>query len=136
VQGLNPSVLEPKSVQATLDAAFYGVVPPLSNSDATADLREFLRKYDVQAVIAFPEGARPANAVSYFATAIGCPVESGGVTVWLHVQQRLLVDQTQGPTANDTCGVRPFFTTRVLTPANGATVSGTRVIAANGTDYS
>ena len=88
----SPSVLKPESVQAIFDAAFHGnattQMAPLSKSNVTA-LRVFLRKYDVQTVVVSPSGADPAAVVSYVTAAIGSPVESGGVTAWFHVKERL-----------------------------------------------
>ena len=91
-----PAVLKPESVQAIFDAAFYAdattQMDPLAKSNVTA-LRVFLRKYDVQTVIVSPIGALPAAVISYVTAAIGSPVESGGVTAWFHVKERLRADQ-------------------------------------------
>ena len=92
----SPSVLKPESVQSIFDAGFHGngtaQTSPFSKTNERA-LRVFLRKYDVQTVIVFPTGASPAAVVSYVTAAIGSPVESGGVTAWFNVKQRLLVNR-------------------------------------------
>ncbi len=88
----SPTVLKPESIQAIFDATFHGQataqMAPFSKSNVNA-LRVFLRKYDVQTIIASPNRESPAAVVSYITAAIGPPVETGGVTVWFHVRQRL-----------------------------------------------
>ena len=135
----SPSVLKPESVQAIFDAAFHGngtaQTSPLSKSNVTA-LRVFLRKYDVQTVIVFPRGAYPAAVVSYVTAAIGSPVESGGVTAWFHVKQRLLVNRVHvAPVAGGNGETFPKLVTDVLIPSNDATLSGTAVLDATATGY-
>ena len=135
----NPSVLKPESVQAVFDAAFHGdattQLDPLSKSNVTA-LRVFLRKYDVQTVIVSPSGADPAAVISYVTAAIGSPVESGGVTAWFHVKERLRVDQVHvAPLAGGKGETSPRVVTDVIAPANGAKLSGSTVLVAQTTSY-
>lgn len=131
---VSPSVLRPKSVQATLDAAYQGATSretQLSKNKATADLRVFLRRYGVQTVVALPEGAQPATAISYISAAIGSPVESGGVTVWLHVKRRLLENPVQVvPVTGGSGAALPQLRTNVVRPAPGARLSGTTALDA------
>ncbi len=129
----SPSVLKPESVQAIFDAAFHGNatahMEPVSKSNVTA-LRVFLRKYDVQTVIVSPGGVYPAAVIRYVTAAIGPPVESGGVTAWFHVTQRLRIDQVHVlPVAGGDGAIFPPVT-NMLIPANGATVSGSTVLDA------
>ena len=89
----DPAVLPPQSVQTLFDVAFTGRETPaqtalLSKADLTSDLRQFLRRYGVQAVIVLDQGGRQSLVINHLTTALGPPVSSGGVTVWLHVQQR------------------------------------------------
>ncbi|MGH9079917.1 MAG: hypothetical protein ACRDYE_07580 [Acidimicrobiales bacterium] len=103
----SPALLEPQSVQTLFDVALTGAETPaqravLSDSNLTDDLRAFLRTFDVQTVIvthppsvlhvggrrvAFLGG--PATVIAHVTAALGSPVETGGVTVWFHVRQRL-----------------------------------------------
>jgi hypothetical protein len=134
-----PPVLKPQSVEAIFDAAYYGNATaqmwPLSMSNLTA-FRVFLRKYDVQTVVVLPKGAVPAAVVSYVTAAIGSPVESGGVTAWFHVKQRLLVDKVHvAPVSGGNGATFPKLVTDLLKPANGATLSGTAVLDATATGY-
>ena len=88
-----PALLEPPSVQGLFDVALTGTGTAaqrseVSKSNLTPDLREFLRKYDVQTVIVIHLG-NATNVIKHVTAAIGPPVESDGVTVWLHVKDRL-----------------------------------------------
>jgi hypothetical protein len=60
----------------------------LSQSNLHA-LRQFMGAHHVDAVIVLPLGKHPATVVSQVTAALGPPLRSGGVTVWIHVQQRL-----------------------------------------------
>ncbi len=136
---VSPSVLKPESVQAIFDAAFYGnataQMAPLSKSNLTA-LRVFLRKYDVQTVVVSPSGADPAAVVSYVTAVIGPPVESGGVTAWFHVKERLLVDRVHvAPVAGGNGETFPKLVPHLFVPANNATLSSTAVLDALVTGY-
>ena len=88
----DPPPLKPLEVEAFFDAAFYGSstfaqsVMALQNVDA---LRQFMRMHDVESVIALPLGKHPAAVVSQVAAALGPPMRTGGVAVWIHVQRRL-----------------------------------------------
>ena len=135
----NPSFLKPGSVQAIFDAAFHAnataQMEPLSKRNVTA-LRVFLRKYDVQTVIVSPSGAYPAAVISYVSAVIGSPVKSGGVTAWFHVKERLRVDQVHvAPVAGGNGESFLKLVTDVLTPANGAKLSGSTVLLATATGY-
>jgi hypothetical protein len=93
----SPALLEPQSVQALFDSGYPGATPMeralLLKRNVTTDLRIFLRKYHVQTVLMVPPPRashfHEANVVSHVTAAIGPPVETGGVTVWFHVRQRL-----------------------------------------------
>jgi hypothetical protein len=134
---LAPTTLQPRSVQEMFDSAYYGTAPAQGASlparTAAAHLRAFLRRYGVGTVIALPEGANPAAVVSGVTAAIGPPVESGGVTVWFHVEHRLLVNQIHIPPGG-IGGIHQPFVTEVLKPANGATLTGSEVLDAKATD--
>jgi hypothetical protein len=135
----NPSVLKPESVQAIFDAAFHGngttQTSPLSKSNVTA-LRVFLRNNDVQTVIVLPRGAAPAAVVSYVTAAIGSPVESGGVTAWFHVKQRLEVNRVHvGPGVGGSGQTFPKLVTDMLVPANNSTLSHNAVLDAKAVGY-
>ena len=90
----DPPPLKPLEVEAFFDSAFYGSstfaqsVLLLQNVDA---LRQFMRMHDVESVIVLPLGKHPAAVVSQVTAALGPPLRSGGVTVWIHVQRRLSV---------------------------------------------
>ena len=134
-----PAVLKPESVQGIFDAAFFGhattQLDPLAKRNVTA-LREFLRKYDVQTVIASRSGAYPAAVTSYVSAAIGSPIETGGVTAWFHVKERLRADQVQvAPVASGNGETLLKLVTDVLTPANGASLSGSTFLVAEVTGY-
>ena len=95
---VSPALLEPQSVQALFDSGYLAATTAerevLRKSDVTADLRTFLRRYDVQTVLVvnLPRTAvhfDTATVVTHVTAAIGPPVETGGVTVWFHVPQRL-----------------------------------------------
>lgn len=132
----SPAVLKPTSVQTLFDSAFYGKAPP-PKARTAADLRVFLRKFDVQSVISLPQGTNPGLVFEYVTAAIGCPVDSGGVTVWLNVKRRLHGAQGGGGNLSaDTCEALPkLVTTTMLAPTNGATVSGTKVLDSVVMDY-
>jgi len=130
-----PALLRPKSVEATFDSAFYGTALP-RDAHVVADLRVFLRRFDVQSVIVLPDGANPGLIVSDVTAAIGCPVESDGVAVWTHVKQRLRGDQVRAVDASiDTCGAFAKEVTNIRTPANGATLSGTMTLNSTVSGY-
>jgi multisubunit Na+/H+ antiporter MnhB subunit len=137
---ISPTVLKPESVQAIFDAAFHGnatrQTAPLSKRNVTA-LRVFLRKYDVQTVmIVSRSGLYPAAVISYVTAAIGSPVESGGVTAWFHVKERLRVDQAHiAPTANGGGETFLKLVTDVFIPAKGATLSGSAPLFAFPSSY-
>ena len=81
-----PAHLKPHMIQSLFDEALAG---QLRESSVTADLRDFLRNYDVQTVIVVPVSGNSARLIRSIAVAIGPPIVSGGVTVWFHVKQRL-----------------------------------------------
>ena len=88
-----PTLLKPQSVQALFDGALWGTTTSgqralLARSNVTADLRKFLYNYHVQTVLVLHVG-HSASVVRHVTAAIGPPVESGGVSVWFHVMQRL-----------------------------------------------
>jgi len=90
----NPTPLKPASVEAFFNASFYGTqtaqqaaIP--SSSNLTSDLRLFMRKYGVDAVIVLPLGRHPEAVIRTVTAAIGPPSRSGRAEIWLHVQMRL-----------------------------------------------
>jgi len=90
----NAPPLKPPGVEAFFDKAFYGHTAPGSSKLPTSShlpvvLRHFMRKNHVDTVIVLPLGKHPMKVVGQVTAAIGPPVVTGGVTVWLHVQQRL-----------------------------------------------
>ena len=130
-----PAALRPRSVEATFDSAFYGTAPPRS-AHAVADLLVFLRRFDVQSVIVLPDGENPSLIVSDVTAAIGCPVEPDGVAVWFDVKQRLRGDRGHAVDASTgTCRALPKDVMSILTPANGATLSGTRTLDSKASGY-
>jgi hypothetical protein len=90
---VGPALLQPQSVQALFDVAFDRGTPAeqvlLSKSNITADLRVFLRRFHVDTVMIIDQIGDTASIVSHVTAAIGPPVQSAGVTLWLHVQHRL-----------------------------------------------
>ena len=88
----SPAVLEPKSVQALFDVAFTGGTPNeralLATRSVPADLRRFLRKYQVMTVIIDPLGDWKM-VLGQVSAALGSPTHVGGVVLWSHVQERL-----------------------------------------------
>ena len=88
----DPTPLPPRSVREVFDLAFYGLPissPTLRGNRIVLDLRTFLRKYKVGTVVVLPLGVDPQAIVAEVTAAIGPPVRSGGVTLWLRVQDRL-----------------------------------------------
>ncbi len=95
----SPAVLEPASVQALFDSGYLAAAAPadrqlVQKSNMTRDLRTFLRKYNVQTVMVLqvPRALHfhAATVVAHVTAAIGPPVETGGMTVWFNVKQRLV----------------------------------------------
>ena len=89
----DPPPLQPLAVEAFFESAFYGGSPPeqsaaLSQSHVH-DLRQFMREHHVDTVIVLPIGKNPETVVHQVTAAIGPPVRSEGVNVWIDVQQRL-----------------------------------------------
>ena len=89
-----PSRLAPPSVEALFNAAFFASAPAtqlglLERSNLVADLRRFMRTYDVGTVIVLPSGRHPGIVIAQLTAAIGRPIHSGGAAVWFHVQRRL-----------------------------------------------
>ena len=90
----NPAVLQPTSVQALFDVAYMGGTPKqralLATRSVPADLRQFLRKYDVSTVIIDPVDDWKM-VVSQVSAALGSPTHVGGVVLWSHIQDRLRI---------------------------------------------
>jgi hypothetical protein len=94
----NAPPLKPFIVETLFDAEFYGGATTsqavaLYRSDVSghlpAALRQFMMQQHVDTVIVLPVGKHPATVVSEVTAAIGPPVRTDGVAVWLHIQQRL-----------------------------------------------
>lgn len=88
------SKLKPVSVQALFSSAFNGQATPqqeeiLAHSSVNADMRTFMRKYHVGAVMVLTLGQNPYRIVTDVEAAIGRPSLLRGLVVWYHVQQRL-----------------------------------------------
>ena len=129
-----PPVLEPPSVQEIFDASYYAdataPMAPLLASNVSA-LRDFLRRYEVQTVLVLPEGAAPAAVVAYVTAAIGPPVTTGGLKAWFHVRQRLASPRPRlGSVTSGSSGFPTRFVAQMAKPADGARVSGTKVLEA------
>jgi len=90
--------LEPLAVEAFFDAAFYGssdtAQAALLLRSHVQELRQFMQMHGVDAVIVLPVGKYPAVVVAEITAALGPPRRSGGVTVWTHVQQRLVASHS------------------------------------------
>ena len=91
---VSPALLEPQSVQALFDAEFTHAASPqqqslLARGGLTSGLRDFIRKFHVDSVVVVPTGGHPVGLISQMTTAFGPPVESGGVIVWAHLDQRM-----------------------------------------------
>ena len=102
------------------------------------NIKMFLRKFDVQSVVLLPEGADPALVIGDVAAAIGCPDKSGGVMVWSNVAAAAETGSasTVSIFSVATCGSIPKLTTRILTPRDGAILSGRTVLGSSVTSYS
>jgi hypothetical protein len=89
----DPPPLMPLEVEAFFESAFYGSSDPaqsaLLRQTHVEALRQFMRINNVDAVIVLPLGKHQAAVVGQVTAALGPPLRSGGVTVWIHVQQRL-----------------------------------------------
>jgi hypothetical protein len=90
--------LQPLVVETFFDEAFYGGGTPsqavslykaYASGALPATLRQFMMQHHVGTVIVLPLGKRPATVIGQVTAAIGPPVRSDGVDVWLHIQQRL-----------------------------------------------
>jgi hypothetical protein len=93
-QNPNPTPLRPSAVEAFFNASFYGSqtseqAAQLTKRVLTSDLRAFMHRYGVDAVIVLPLGRDPEAVARHVTDAIGAPSQSGRVMVWLNVQRRL-----------------------------------------------
>jgi hypothetical protein len=89
-----PSRLSPDSVEILFNVAYSGSASAaqaktLKDSNVVADLRLFLRRYDVATVVVLPLGHSPQILSGVVTAAIGSPSVHTGATVWLGVQKRL-----------------------------------------------
>jgi hypothetical protein len=90
----NPADLQPRSVQALFDSAYFGARSP--KGDLTGDLRTFLQRYRVEAVLMMaPDSplarlrSNPGLVVSALIEVAGPPQDVDGVTAWLNIGRRL-----------------------------------------------
>jgi len=91
----HPSRLLPVSVPTLFTTSFFGYANPtetkiLEHADLAADLRLFLRRYQVDTVVVLPLGHDPALVRAVLTAAIGPPTkEAGGALVWFNLQDQL-----------------------------------------------
>lgn len=126
------SVLRPQSVRDLFDFEFYGVTTrsgqaeDLVTSNLSADLRQFVEKYDVDTVVVLPVGQHPATVVQFLTSAIGEPSHVKGATVWFDVKRRL---QTVALGARPPLVVAPPVT-HVVRLANNEQLKGRQYLVA------
>ena len=125
--------LRPASVKDLFDFEFYGVTTrpgqatDLKAGHLSADIRLFLKRYDINTVIVLPVGRDPAAVTNALVTAIGSPSHFGGVTAWLNVPHLL---KTVAPTKSFRINVSPPWTT-LLKPEMGAQIDGRQGLIAS-----
>ncbi len=130
---IGPSVLEPTSVKALFDFAFYGVTTRpgqarlLTSNHITSDVATFLKKYNISTVVVLPVGRDAATVTHALTATIGTPQRSGGVEVWFDVQHLL---KTVTPTAFEVTWSPP--TTRLVRPKAGGQIVGRQYLVATG----
>jgi hypothetical protein len=135
-QNINSApALEPLSVQTLFDACFFGTATPaqaalLAKSDMSRDLRSFMHKHQVGAVVVLPVGNYPSIVTSALTGAIGPPSHVGGATVWFHVQQRLETTRMEASPLLRTFLKAPPET-NVVKPAGDAQLSGVQFLDAS-----
>ena len=130
---ISPSPLEPRSVKALFDFAFYGVTTRpgqaglLTSNHITSDVASFLEKHNVGTVVVLPVGRNAAIVTHALTATIGAPQQSGGVEVWFDVQHLL---KTVTPTGFRVSGAPPE--TGVLRPTAGEQVAGRQYLIVSG----
>jgi hypothetical protein len=135
-QNINSApALEPLSVQTLFDACFFGTATPaqaalLAKSDMSRDLRSFMHKHQVGAVVVLPVGNYPSIVTSALTGAIGPPSHVGGATVWFHVQQRLETTRMEASPLLRTFLKAPPET-NVVKPAGDAQLGGVQFLDAS-----
>jgi hypothetical protein len=97
----SPAALEPQSVQAFFDVAYFGGTPKqralLTKSNLTRDLRVFFRRYHVETVMITNPLNNWRSVVQRVSAAIGSPSRADGVILWTHVRQRLMASSWSSP---------------------------------------
>lgn len=130
----DPPPLKPLSVEALFDSCFFGTATLaqarlLARSDMSRDLRSFMHRYRIGAVVVQPVGRFPAIVTSAVTAAIGSPSHLSGATVWLDVPHRLKTTLPKtNPLLRTLLGTPPV--TRVLRPGVDAQLSGVQLLAA------
>jgi hypothetical protein len=91
-----PAVLQPSDVEtylwtnATDGPPYPDSVLPADNARLVADLRTFLKRYDVGAIVDTPYATYPQNIFDLFRNALGPPTAmSGSVAIWYRVPRLL-----------------------------------------------
>lgn len=81
-------LLPPSQAEKILVWAVYGhPTPPPLDGATEADIRTYLRRYDIDDVAIVPTGSSTSSAVKYYQAALGrAPRVVTGVYVWPHVQ--------------------------------------------------
>lgn len=127
----SPPPLDPLSVKALFDAAFYGTATPpqsasLLGGNITGELRTFIERHNVDTVIVLPVGRYPSIVTASLTAALGKPSRLGGVTAWFHAQRRIA---TSSPSARGMSIRAPV--TNVLKPTSGSELTGTEPLVAS-----
>ena len=91
-----PAVLQPSDVEtylwtnATDSPPYPDSVLPADNARLAADLRTFLKRYDVGTIVYTPNATHPQEIFDLFRNALGPPTAiSGSVAIWYQVQRLL-----------------------------------------------
>jgi hypothetical protein len=110
-----PPPLSPPAVEELFNAAYQGTSVPIAETAATVEIRSFLIRYHVGAIVWEATGEHPITIADDISAVVGAPTTTGSLMLWLNVPERLRL--------------RTLRTT-VSVPANGSTVSGTTVLDA------
>jgi hypothetical protein len=84
-----PPALRPRAVQRFLAweamgrRGYHANKPPADNGRLVAELRLYIRRHGIDTVVFDPVGKTPSVVLSLFERALGEPVATGGVDLWL-----------------------------------------------------